>query len=132
MTDSVIASAPLLDPARGELGPGASVRTEDDRVDEVTEGDAALARPADVEVIDARAQERRRWWPEWRAAWNTPARFVRPPVPRAQCGSGRSHAWSHQHATHRRRSGRSSEMGATVSPARMTSTQPMHVSARPT
>ena len=53
MTDFVITNAQLLDPARGERSPDASVRVEGDRIVEVTEDGAALAGPADVEVIDA-------------------------------------------------------------------------------
>lgn len=53
MNGFVISNAALLDPAVGELRPGASVRVEGDRIVEVAEDGAALSTPGDVEVIDA-------------------------------------------------------------------------------
>ena len=53
MTGFVITNAHLLDPVAGERRPGASVRTEHDRIVEVVEDGAPLARPDDVPLIDA-------------------------------------------------------------------------------
>ena len=53
MTGFVITNAQLLDPVAGERRPGASVRAEADRIVEVAEDGAAIARPDGVRVIDA-------------------------------------------------------------------------------
>ncbi len=53
MTGFVITNAHLLDPVAGERRPGASVRTERDRIVEVVEDGARLSRPDEVPLIDA-------------------------------------------------------------------------------
>ncbi|HEX8770445.1 MAG TPA: amidohydrolase family protein [Acidimicrobiales bacterium] len=53
MTDFVVTNAQLLDPAAGELRPGASIRVERDRIVEVAEDDAPVSRPEEGVVIDA-------------------------------------------------------------------------------
>jgi imidazolonepropionase-like amidohydrolase len=53
LTDFVVTNAQLLDPAAGELRPGASIRVERDRIVEVAEDDAPVSRPEEGVVIDA-------------------------------------------------------------------------------
>ena len=53
MTDFLVTNAQLLDPAAGELRPGASIRVERDRIVEVAEDGAPVTRPEDAVVIDA-------------------------------------------------------------------------------
>ena len=53
MTSLVIANAALLDPARGEVRPGAGVRVEGERIVEVAEDGAPLAVPDETARIDA-------------------------------------------------------------------------------
>ena len=53
MTDLVVTNAQLLDLAAGELRPGASVRVEGDRIVEVAEEGAPVARPDGVATLDA-------------------------------------------------------------------------------
>lgn len=53
MTDFVVINAQLLDPAAGELRPGASIRVERDRIVEVAEDGAAVTGPEGAVVIDA-------------------------------------------------------------------------------
>ena len=53
MKGLVVTNAQLLDPASGECRPGASVRVEQDRIVEVVEDGAPLARPDEIAVIDA-------------------------------------------------------------------------------
>ena len=53
MTGFAITNASLLDPAAGELRPGASVRVEGDRIVEVAEDGAALSGQAGDQVLDA-------------------------------------------------------------------------------
>jgi imidazolonepropionase-like amidohydrolase len=53
MPGTIITNARLLDPAAGEVRPGASLRVEGDRIVEVVEDGRALGGGADVTVIDA-------------------------------------------------------------------------------
>ncbi len=53
MTDFIVTNAQLLDPATGELRPGASIRVQRDRIVEVAEDGAPVSRPDDAVVIDA-------------------------------------------------------------------------------
>ena len=53
MTGFLVTGAQLLDPAAGELRPGASVRVEGERIVEVAENGATLPAPDGVDVIRA-------------------------------------------------------------------------------
>lgn len=53
MTDFLLTNAQLLDPAAGEVRPGASIRVERDRIVDVAEDGAPVTRPDDVVVLDA-------------------------------------------------------------------------------
>ena len=56
MPDFVVTNAQLLDPAAGELRPGASIRVEGDRIVEVAEDGAPVNRPDEAVIIDAGGQ----------------------------------------------------------------------------